>query len=410
MMALFNHINRSELAKGNIEPKREAIDRQSVSSRIPPTPRGPNRANRAREGSIFNPQGEASAPPNSPEEDTNEGIIEDGPCDYENYGTSMGGGGRAFDGIPSARRETTPGSDTDDNAENQRSSPSSSGGSEGDPGDYGSNPEGDSTDNVETTTSSTPHSETNSEFDNFQRLDMLVEAAKVFAKATNKRPYPADSGSQSPDSRRRRLSEKREGNGLSGYGDNPSTGGVPIPQSGDAGFTSTRNPSSIFQDSSYSTAEGETESRQQLFPENQPSQPGARRSPRANNTTLLNTAQPPTAVSLELDSNFTLDPTSLDRSALYQSPQSTLSIDTLQGGAHKSLNGEQEARIQAALNAKPFVDPVLMNPMLSHDDPALAPSPEPIIMNQIINDVNDIHRPPSPPSSQVMNELLSLYD
>lgn len=124
----------------------------------------------------------------------------------------MGGGGQAFDGIPSARCETTPGSDTDGNT--QRSSPSPS--AEGDLSNYGPHPEGDSTDSVETTTSPTPHSETNSEFDNFQRLDMLVEAAKVFAKATNKRPYPADSGSQGPDSRRRRLSEEREGNGLSG--------------------------------------------------------------------------------------------------------------------------------------------------------------------------------------------------
>ncbi|KFL63108.1 uncharacterized protein TERG_12720 [Trichophyton rubrum CBS 118892] len=110
-----------------------------------------------------------------------------------------------------------------------------------------------------------------------------------------------------------RLGEEREGDGS-----------IPTPWSREAEPTSTRNPSGISHGSSYPATEGVAESRQQSSPENQPSQQedGARRPPRANNTTLSNTARPGT--SFDLDPNFTIDPTSLDRLVPYQSPQRTI--------------------------------------------------------------------------------------
>ncbi|KAI1956457.1 hypothetical protein LOZ58_006386 [Ophidiomyces ophidiicola] len=69
-----------------------------------------------------------------------------------------------------------------------------------------------------------------------------------------------------------------------------------------------------------------TEPRRQSSPENQPSQLGcdAQRSPRENDAILPNTARPPAATSSDLDPNFTINPTSLDKSAPYQSPQRTI--------------------------------------------------------------------------------------
>ncbi|KAF3484306.1 uncharacterized protein GIQ15_03630 [Arthroderma uncinatum] len=175
-----------------------------------------------------------------------------------------------------------------------------SGRSEGDLSDYGPHPEGDSNDSE---TDPAPPPQTNQGTDTFQ---VLVEAAEACAKQTNKRPYPADIGSQCRDSQRRRLSEQTEG-------DNSSTSSIPSPRPGEAGSKSNRN---LSQDSSYSAAEVASEPRQQLFPEND-----ARRSPRANNTTLSNAAQQPTGTPFQLDPNFTIDPASLDKSAPYQSPQ-----------------------------------------------------------------------------------------
>ncbi|KAM5429000.1 hypothetical protein McanMca71_008011 [Microsporum canis] len=86
----------------------------------------------------------------------------------------------------------------------------------------------------------------------------------------------------------------------------------------------------------------------------------------------------------------------------------TITLDALQGRAHLS-NGEQDARIQAALNAERIVDYTVMNPMLSCHDPSFAatPSPVPMVMNQVIYGT---YGPPSPPNLQVMNELLRPYE
>ncbi|EZF78332.1 hypothetical protein H105_00620 [Trichophyton soudanense CBS 452.61] len=129
----------------------------------------------------------------------------------------------------------------------------------------------------------------------------------------NKRPFLADKSSEYQVPQRMRLGEEREGDGS-----------IPTPWSREAEPTSTRNPSGISHGSSYPATEGVAEPRQQSSPENQPSQQedGARRPPRANNTTLSNTARPGT--SFDLDPNFTIDPTSLDRLVPYQSPQRTI--------------------------------------------------------------------------------------
>ncbi|KAI1935735.1 hypothetical protein LOZ57_006873 [Ophidiomyces ophidiicola] len=84
----------------------------------------------------------------------------------------------------------------------------------------------------------------------------------------------------------------------------------------------------------------------------------------------------------------------------------TVNLDALQDGAHL-CNGEQEKRVQVALNARPVVDPMIMDAMVSHYDPSLAatPTPEPMVMDHI---VNSAHRPRLP--SQVMDDLLGLYE
>ncbi|GBF66302.1 hypothetical protein TMEN_9022 [Trichophyton mentagrophytes] len=128
----------------------------------------------------------------------------------------------------------------------------------------------------------------------------------------NKRPFLADKSSEYQVPQRMRLGEEGEGDGS-----------IPTPWSREAESTSTRNPSGISRGSSYSATEG-AEPRQQSSAENQPSQQedGAQRPPRANNTTLSNTARAGT--SFDLDPNFTIDPSSLDRLVPYQSPQRTI--------------------------------------------------------------------------------------
>ncbi|EGD95270.1 hypothetical protein TESG_02760 [Trichophyton tonsurans CBS 112818] len=294
MMALFEHIDSTELANGNIEPKKEDSDRQSISGGMPPFPQRPNYANRARKESTFNPQMEASSPPNSPENN-----VDERPSDYEpNHGVSSGGGG-AFDGIPFPRCEATP-----------YSSPSPS--AEGDAGDYGPHSEGDLTDSGETTASST-YGETSAESDYPQGLDMLIEATKAFAKVTNKRL--GDNGSRYRDSQRRRLNEETEAN-------KSSTNSF-LPQAREAGSTSTGD---LSQNSLYSAAEGATQSRQQLLPVTQPSQQlgdDARQPPSINNTHLPNTAPLPTEELFNANQNFGINPSALDKPAIDQSPRRT---------------------------------------------------------------------------------------
>ncbi|EGE09057.1 hypothetical protein TEQG_08085 [Trichophyton equinum CBS 127.97] len=139
---------------------------------------------------------------------------------------------------------------------------------------------------------------------------LLPEASRTAEQHGNKRPHPVG---QCRESQRRRLSR-----GI--VGDDS----IPNAWSGEAGTMCTRNTSGISQDLSYSVTEGSTDSRQQLFPENQTSRQCAdSRSPGAY-TTSSNMAQPPTGTSLESDPNFTIVPAALDISAPYQSPQGTI--------------------------------------------------------------------------------------
>lgn len=84
----------------------------------------------------------------------------------------------------------------------------------------------------------------------------------------------------------------------------------------------------LSQDSLYSAAEVATESRQQLFPETQLSQPGddVWRSPAVNNTPLPNTAPLPTGNLCDANQNFGINPSVLNKSAFDQSPRRTISM------------------------------------------------------------------------------------
>ncbi|KAI1957075.1 hypothetical protein LOZ58_005997 [Ophidiomyces ophidiicola] len=84
----------------------------------------------------------------------------------------------------------------------------------------------------------------------------------------------------------------------------------------------------------------------------------------------------------------------------------TINLDALQDRAHL-CNGEQEKRVQVTLNARPVVDPMIMDTMVSHYDPSLAvtPTPEPMVMDHIVNSAHQSRLP-----SQVMDDLLGLYE
>ncbi|KAM5505338.1 hypothetical protein McanMca71_003184 [Microsporum canis] len=146
-------------------------------------------------------------------------------------------------------------------AEAQSLSPLPPDGSEDDSSDYEPHPEDDSIGSGETT-ASTPPFAANRETDSYQPLEVLAEAA-ARSKETNKRPHPADNGSQCRDSQRRRLNGRGKGND-------------PIP------------------------------------------------TPWTYNTTLPNTGQPSMGTPFELDPNFAIDPTSLHKSAPYQPPKRTI--------------------------------------------------------------------------------------
>ncbi|EGD99971.1 hypothetical protein TESG_07299 [Trichophyton tonsurans CBS 112818] len=260
MMALFKHIDKSELARGKVKARREGIDHHSVSGEISPSPWEPDRANGANEESIFNLLRDAPGPPNN---NVTQGIVVS-PSDRE---ATMGGGSRA------------PGSDSDNNIETPRSPLSPS--AEGYPSDYSSHPRGDSTDSSEKTPSSTPCP------DNSQRLGFLAEVAEAHGQYSKKRPYPADNGCCRPVAQQRRLNREAEGNG---------------------------------------SEKVVTESRQQLFPGTQLSQPdnNARRSPAANNTLSPNIPLTPTGELYDANQNFGINPSALDKYASDQSPRRTI--------------------------------------------------------------------------------------